>query len=106
MSFDYDKYAVIEIDVTAKVKQTIRVVDKELTMDDIVEGLNEGLYRTTIDHDGVNCVGMPIVDTNDKTVAMIGAQVADVLEVHHVAFSVDPLEDELKEVFLSEEEED
>lgn len=104
MSFNYDQYAVIEIDISAKVKQTIRVVNPELTAEDIVNGLNEGLYMATIDHDGVNCVGMPIVDQNEKTVAMIGSQIADYLDVHHVAFSVDPLESELNDAFLPEDE--
>ncbi len=103
MSFDYEKYGVIEIDVSIKLQQTIRVIHPDYTVEDVIEGLDDGSLYTTFDHQGIATTNANIIDSDDKVVAIIGSQKALEQTVHHVCAGVDQLEEELLEQFLPDE---
>lgn len=94
----------LSMDVGATIRQTVEVVVSDLDINDIIEGLMEGKFITTISHDGISTVHGSITDIDGILVAKVLRQREIESVFGNFQLDGDVVEEELAELFMHEEE--
>lgn len=94
----------ITMNVGATIKQSVEIIDKDLTINDLIEGLIDERFETTLSHDGVSTIHGSITDANGRLIAKVHCQREIVSVFSDFALDGDVVGDELAEMFMHEDQ--
>lgn len=94
----------ITMNVGATIKQSIEIVDVDLDINDVIEGLIDGRFESTISHDGLSTIHGSVTDADGNLIAKVLRQREIASVFSDFALDGDVVGDELAELFMHEDQ--
>lgn len=95
MNIDIDRLLTIEFDTEVTVKQTLQIIDPEMTPDELMDLIHDEDFEFTLDHDGVATRHQKVLTPDGRHVANVIKQSTVGGVFGSVFLGVDPLPHEL-----------
>lgn len=104
MDYSVERISNLDLDViTTRIRQTVIILDENIDTFDLRDGLADGKYHTTLDHQGISTTGVYIVDNEGNNIALIIGQETVAGNFSDIRIAEDPTEEEVDELINLED---